>query len=225
MRDEGTLFSLLAQLMVTSDEDFKNYFQTVWWPNASDDDMEGLMQIYTQDPSQGSPYSQTETGIVTDVLDVVNNPTRNYKRLASLVGDFSFEAQRRNLLGHWNFTSPAWNYIQDVDVPLAGLLPDSDLTNLPLLGSFHAFDVWFNVFGTVPAALSKNTQNRQATIISFVRNLDPNSHGLDIPDWPEYTADGLETYRFAESGPEVIRDDYRVEGMEYINSHPDAFLI
>lgn len=57
MRDEGTLFCLLAQLMVLSDDDFKNYFQNVWWPNATDDDMEGLIQLYTQDPSQGSPYS------------------------------------------------------------------------------------------------------------------------------------------------------------------------
>lgn len=210
--------------MVLSDDDFKNYFQNVWWPNATDDDMEGLMQLYTQDSSQGSPYSQTES-IVTDVLNVIDNSTRNYKRLASLVGDFSLEAQRRNLLSHWNHSSPAWNYIQDVDVPLSGLLPDLDLTNLPILRSFHAFDVWFNVFRTIPSAISKNTQNRQAIIISFIRDLDPNYHGLDIPDWPEYTTGGLEAYRFVKSGPEVIKDDYRVEGMEYINSHPDAFLV
>lgn len=224
MRDEGTLFSLLAQLEGTTDEDFKNYFQTVWWPNATDEDMAGLMELYPQDPSQGSPFIVDPT-ILTPALDALNNPTPNFKRMASLIGDYSFQAQRRNLLSNRNYTTSAWNYIQDVDVPLAGLLPDTDLTNLPILGSHHAFDVWFNVFGSTPSTLSKNTQNRQATIISFVRNLDPNMHGLEIPDWPEYTPDGLETYRFVESGPQIVKDDYRVEAMAYINDHPDSFLI
>lgn len=224
MRDEGTLFSLLAQLEATNDEDFKEYFQTVWWPTASDEDMEGLMELYPQDPTQGSPFI-LETSSLTPALDDVNNPTPNFKRMAALMGDYAFEAQRRNLLSNWNFTNPVWNYIQDVDIPAVGsLLPDSELTNIPLLGSFHAYDVWFNVFGFIPSSLSKNTQNRQATIISFVRNLDPNMHGLDIPDWPEYTTEGLETYRFVESGPEIVKDDYRIAGMEYINAHPDSFL-
>lgn len=225
MRDEGPLFSLLAQLMATTDDDFKTYFQQVWWPNATDEDMQGLMDLYVQDPAQGSPYA-VDGSYLSSLVSSLENPTSNYKRLASLVGDYSFEAQRRNLLAHWNFSTPVWNYIHDQDVYSAGLLPDTDLTNIPLLGSFHASDVWLNVFGQIPAALSKNTQNRQATIISFVRNLEPNSHGLeDVPFWPEYTAEKLETYRFLESGPEVIQDDYRVERMQYINNHPDAFLI
>lgn len=41
----------------------------------------------------------------------------------------------------------------------------------------------------------------------------------------KYTIDGLETYRFVESGPEIVKDDYRVEAMAYINDHPDSFLI
>ncbi|CAN8101770.1 unnamed protein product [Discula destructiva] len=224
MRDEGTLFSLVAQLKATNDEDFKTYFQSTWWPKATDEDMQGLMELYPQDPSQGSPYILDPT-ILTPVLDAANNPTPNFKRMASLIGDYTFEAQRRNLLSNWNYTSPVWNYIQDNDVPLLGLLPDTDLTNVPLLGSFHAYDVWFNVNGFLPAAISKNTLHRQATAVSFVRNLDPNMHGLDIPDWPEYTAEGLETYRFVESGPEVVKDDYRVDAMAYINAHPDSFLL
>lgn len=225
MRDEGTLFSLLAQFLATTDDDFKAYFQQVWWPNATDEDMQGLLDLYVQDPAQGSPYALDNSTLGT-VLATLDNPTPNYKRLASLVGDYSFEAQRRNLLRHWNSSSaPVWNYVHDQDVFSGGLVPDTDLTNIPLLGSFHAADVWLNVFGQIPALLSKNTQNRQATIISFVRNLEPNAHGLDIPDWPEYTAEKLETYRFVESGPEVIADDYRVERMQYINDHPDAFLI
>ncbi|KAF2756378.1 carotenoid ester lipase [Pseudovirgaria hyperparasitica] len=213
MRDEGTLFSLLTQLKVTTEKDFKDYFQSVWWPKASDEDMAGLMDLYPHDPTKGSPFG---TGIF-------NNPTPNYKRVAALVGDFSFEAQRRNLLAH--YPAPAWNYLTEVDVPSAGLLPNNPLTKLPILGSFHAFDVFFYMFANLPRQLSKNVDNRQATAISFVRTLDPNNHGRDIPYWPQWTGKGRETYHFLESGPGVIRDDYRVEQMEYINAHPDSFLI
>lgn len=223
MRDEGTLFSLVAQLMTLNDDDFKQYFQQVWWPNATDEDMQGLMELYVQDPTQGSPYEVDGSNLLSTVESYATLP--NFKRLASVVGDYSFEAQRRNLLNHWNFSTPVWNYIHDQSVPSAGLLNYSDVTKVPVLGSFHASDVWFNVFGQIPSTLSKNTLYRQATIISFVRNLEPNSHGLNITYWPEYTREKLETYRFMENGPEVVKDDYRMERMQYINDHPDSFLI
>lgn len=228
MRDEGTLFSLLAQFLATTDDDFESYFRQVWWPNATHEDMQGLMDLYVQDPQQGSPYTTDPSTSLASLATSLVQPTPNYKRLASLVGDYSFEAQRRNLLRHWNTSTPVWNYIHDQDLPLvAELLPaeSSVLADIPLLGSFHASDVWLNVFGQVPASLSKNTRDRQATMVSFVRNLEPNAHGLAIPDWPEWTAEKQETYRFKESGPEVVADDYRAERMEYINDHPDAFLI
>ncbi|KAL2881481.1 hypothetical protein SGCOL_003047 [Colletotrichum sp. CLE4] len=217
MRDEGTLFSLLAQLETLSDEDFANYFQTIWWPKASDADMAGLMKLYPADITKGSPFN---TGILNAV-------TPNFKRLAAVVGDFSFQAQRRNLLAHYNVSDQTvWNYVTDVSIPSAGLLPDLGLlTHLPVLGSFHAFDVWFYMFAGLPYALSKNTQAYQATAISFIRTLDPNNHGLDFAEWPRYSEEGLETFNFKESGPDVTRDDWRVEAMQFINDHPDSFLL
>lgn len=118
-----------------------------------------------------------------------------------------------------------WNYLCEIDVPAAGLLPNTVLTKVPVIGSVHAFDVFFYMFANLPRALSKNTQNRQATAISFTRTLNPNNHGLSIPNWPQWSRGGVETYHFLESGPEVIKDDYRVEQMEYINRNADAFRI
>ncbi|KAK1541218.1 carotenoid ester lipase [Colletotrichum paranaense] len=176
MRDEGTLFSLLAQLETLSDEDFADYFQTIWWPKASDADIAGLMKLYPTDITKGSPFG---TGILNAV-------TPKFKRLAAVVGDFSFQAQRRNLLAHCNVSEQTvWNYVTDVSIPSAGLLPDFGvLTHLPVLGSFHAFDVRFYMFAGLPYALSKNTQAYQVTAISFIRTLNPNNHGLDFAEWP-----------------------------------------
>ncbi|KAK0376902.1 carotenoid ester lipase [Colletotrichum limetticola] len=176
MRDEGTLFSLLAQLETLSDEDFADYFQTIWWPKASDADIAGLMKLYPTDITKGSPFG---TGILNAV-------TPKFKRLAAVVGDFSFQAQRRNLLAHCNVSEQTvWNYVTDVSIPSAGLLPDFGvLTHLPVLGSFHAFDVRFYMFAGLPYALSKNTQAYQVTAIFFIRTLNPNNHGLDFAEWP-----------------------------------------
>ncbi|KAK1703018.1 carotenoid ester lipase [Colletotrichum lupini] len=197
MRDEGTLFSLLAQLETLSDEDFADYFQTIWRPKATDADIAGLMKLHPADITKGSPFG---TGILNAV-------TPKFKRLAAVVGDFSFQAQRRNLLAHYNVSEQTvWNYVTDVSIPSAGLLPDFGvLTHLPVLGSFHAFDVRFYMFAGLPYALSKNTQTYQVTAISFIRTLNPNNHGLDFAEWPRYSEEGLETSNFKESEPEVTQ--------------------
>ncbi|KAK1953688.1 carotenoid ester lipase [Colletotrichum sublineola] len=217
MRDEGTLFSLIAQLETLSDKDFASYFRTVWWPKATDADMARLMDLYPSDVTEGSPFN-------TSFLNAI---TPNFKRLAAVVGDYSFQAQRRNLLAHYNVSEyPVWNYVTDVTLPSAGLLPNlGPLTQLPILGSFHAFDVWFYMFAGLPNALSQNTQAYQATAISFIRTLNPNNHGLNFEKWPRYTKDGLDTYNFREEGPKVVKDDWRVEAMQFLNDNPDSFLI
>lgn len=81
MKDEGTLFSLITQLNVTTDAGFKEYFKTIWWPSASDAQLDQLMTLYPNDATQGSPY---DTGILNAI-------TPQYKRLASLIGDYSFQ--------------------------------------------------------------------------------------------------------------------------------------
>ncbi|KAH8767278.1 carotenoid ester lipase [Diaporthe sp. PMI_573] len=217
MRDEGTAFSLLAQLETLTDKDFAKYFKEVWWPKATDAEISRLMELYPPDITQGSPFG-------TGVLNAV---TPNFKRLAAVVGDYSFQAQRRNLLAHYNTSEQTvWNYITDVSIPSAGLLPDLGVaTHLPVVGSFHAFDVFFYMFAGLPYGLSKNTLAIQATAISFIRTLNPNNHGLDLANWPRYSEGGLETYNFKESGPEVVRDDWRVEAMQFFNDRPDSFLV
>lgn len=81
MRDEGTLFSQINQLTVLTDDQFKDYFQNEFWPHATDEDMAGLMRLYPQDPTKGSPYG---TGILNAI-------SPQYKRLASVTGDAIFE--------------------------------------------------------------------------------------------------------------------------------------
>jgi acetylcholinesterase len=204
MRDEGTLFSLVNNLNTTTTAQFKDYYNTVWWPKASSTQIDQLATLYPQNPAAGSPYN---TGLLNAI-------TPQYKRISSLSGDYSFESQRRQLLQR--APGKKWTYLTDNSATSLGVL------NVPILGSFHASDATFYDYGALPVPNSKNIMD---TVISFVATLDPNNHGTGIPEWPEWTPTGKEMYHFVESGPKVIRDDYREAGMAYINANADSLLI
>jgi acetylcholinesterase len=209
MRDEGTLFSLVNNLNTTTTAEFEDYYNRIWWPKANIAQMNQLAALYPQNPAAGSPYN---TGLLNAI-------TPQYKRIASLTGDYSFEAQRRQLLQ----LAPGkkWTYLTDNSVTgLAGVI--DGVANIPILGSFHGSDALFYDYGTLPVPNSKNIMD---TVISFVSTLDPNNHGTGIPRWFEWTPGQKEMYHFIESGPGVIIDDYREAGMAYINANADSLLI
>ncbi|SMQ51504.1 unnamed protein product [Zymoseptoria tritici ST99CH_1A5] len=212
MENEGTLFSLINQLNITTTELVKDYFKTYWWPKVTETQLDRLMDLYPADidnfPADGLPQ---------------------YKRLSALIGDYSFEAQRRSLLA--KVTANKWNYYTKFSIPLsvAGdtvvgkLLAGLKLTTIPVLASFHASDVFFYFFGTIPDTVSLNTRHLQGSLVSFIHDLDPNHD--EIPNWPQWSSGSLDTMHFREEGLELIKDDYRAEGMAYINEIGDSIRI
>jgi acetylcholinesterase len=220
MRDEGTLFSLRAGLNTTTDEEFKEYFNTIWWPNATDAQLNRLLELYP--PSAGSPYGG---GLLNSVIGP------QYKRIAAVQGDFIFEACRRQLYSH--FQGPIWNYQTEITLPLSildnsivgELLGSTGLTTPPILGSFHAFDALFYLFETIPNAVSHNSLNIMTTVVSFVNHQDPNHHNLKIPNWPQYDLNAKKSYQFKETGPKIITDDYRQAGTDFFNDNADTLRV
>lgn len=122
MKDEGTPFALVNSLNTTTTEQFKDYFRRMWWPMATSDQIDCLAELYPNDPSAGSPF---DTGNANAI-----NP--QYKRLAALIGDYSFESQCRQLLSQTS--GPKWTYQVVNNLGELGL-------DVPVLGSFHASDV------------------------------------------------------------------------------------
>jgi acetylcholinesterase len=100
----------------------------------------------------------------------------------------------------------------------------SDLTNIPVLGSFHASDVTLNSFGLLPLALSQNSRNIMSTNIAFVNSFNANDRRLDLPHWPNWTPDEKGMFRYKESGPDVT-DDFREAAMRLVNDNPDIYII
>lgn len=139
------------------------------------------------------------------------------------------QAQRRQLLEKIPAGQKVWTYEVDESLPLLSQVPALNqlgLTNVPLLGSFHVAETVLNLFGTLPAAISKNTLAMMSMWISFANTLDPNNHGVSsLPEWPAWNSTALSQYRFQEAGPDVIQDNYRADAMNYINDNAESLLV
>jgi acetylcholinesterase len=220
MRDEGTLFSLIAALNTTTDAEVKEYFNTLFWPNATNAQLNRLLELYPR--TAGAPFEGA-------LLDSVPGP--QYGRIAAIQGDFVFEACRRQLYA--NFQGPIWNYQTEITLPLSildnsivgELLGSTGLTTPPILGSFHAFDALFYLFGTIPGIVSHNSLNIMSTVVSFVNHQDPNHHNLKIPNWPQYDLNAKKSYQFRETGPKIITDNYRQAGTDFFNNNADTLRV
>jgi carboxylesterase type B len=116
--DEGTLFSL-SQANITTDAQLRPYLKEFFLIHVTDDELDEVLTLYPQDPSQGSPFN---TG-------TQNELTPEFKRIAALLGDLVFQAPRRWLLDHVSDKQNAWSYL------------NKRLKSLPILGSVHGSDL------------------------------------------------------------------------------------
>ncbi|KAI0028025.1 carotenoid ester lipase precursor [Vararia minispora EC-137] len=162
--DEGTAFSLSNSNITTSSE-FEDYI-TELCAGGNRIAVEPLFSAYPEDPTVGSPY---DTG-------TKNNLTSQFKRLASISGDFFFEAPRRLFLQRIADKQPVYSYIT------------KRMKSQPVLGAFHTSDL-FNVFG--PGDMTDY-------LIRFATTLDPNSGNTNVTEiqWPRYTLEGKKILTF-----------------------------
>jgi len=115
--DEGTLFSfstlnitsvyyllILVKLIYlpfcSTDDQLAAYLQTYWFPTAPAATIQQLLVYYPQDPTQGSPY---DTG-------TLNQLSSQYKRIASIQGDASFQGPRRFFLEQRSSMQNTWAF-------------------------------------------------------------------------------------------------------------------
>ncbi|KAH9170117.1 carotenoid ester lipase precursor [Lactarius sanguifluus] len=150
--DEGTLFSL-SQTNITTDADLRAYLAEFMLINVTAAQMDQVLTLYPEDVTQGSPF---DTGNE-------NALTPEFKRIASFLGDFVFQAPRRFLLKNVSGKQNTWSYLT------------KRLKSLPILGSAHASDI----------AIIYGGQDLTDYLIHFATNLNPN--GGSSPQWPRYT--------------------------------------
>jgi carboxylesterase type B len=196
--DEGTLFALFQSNISTSAQ-LVDYLAS-YFPETSKSVVQGLVNLYPDDPTQGAPYN---TGILYELYP-------EFKRLASILGDATFTLARRGYLETISSEVKAWSYLS------------SYFDSIPFLGTGHGTDIlplFFN-FGipSVPA-------NTILTYyISFVNNLDPNAI-QNLITWPQYTTSTKKLMNFNLLSNSLITDDFRQDAYEYLSAHVSNFRV
>jgi carboxylesterase type B len=209
MIDEGTLFSLITQLNVTTNEDIVDFFDQVYFTETPRSLIEEMVSLYSDSQADGSPYD-------TGLLNVIGP---KYKKISSMIGDYTFTSGRRTLLNVTSDRQPTWSYQIKQTLPVLGqvdLLNPLRLNDIPVIGSFHISDVVLNAFGTIPATVSKNSLHIMSSLIQFANTLDPNVPSLNLPRWPRYNPQAPQQFQFREDGPRLIGDAYRKRQMDFL---------
>ncbi|KAI0766814.1 Alpha/Beta hydrolase protein [Irpex lacteus] len=116
--DEGTLWTL-SLTNLTTDDEVRAYISSNYFPNATTDEIDQLLELYPADLAQGSPFDTGDANAVTP----------QFKRLAALQGDLYFIGPRRFFLQNRSSRQQAWSYLSKRG------------KSLPDLGSYHGSDL------------------------------------------------------------------------------------
>ncbi|KAF6745461.1 triacylglycerol lipase 3 [Ephemerocybe angulata] len=200
-RDEGTLFAIQTKL---SYEDLKDMLVIQHSPAITsqvglNSTVDTILELYPDDPAVGSPYG---TG-----AELFGLPS-SYKRHASLFGDITFAAPRRQ----WSQAAAK------AGVKSYGYLFTQPQPSQPL-GVTHGAEVPY-VYAQPPPTDSAG-QGISAIIvdywISFTVSLDPNDgRGVKRPEWPQYTTKNQVLLQLEGGNTTVIKDDFRKEQIGFL---------
>jgi len=194
--DDGTLFSFYGSDVVTDDE-WTSYVTAQYLTGAPATDIASVAAGYPSDPAAGSPFNTGSASALTP----------EFKRLAAFNGDWSFQAGRREALGHFKSTQSVYSYLW------------KRRKDLLYLGSFHGGEL-YEIFSMIPTDFVLTD-----ALINFVSNLNPNypthstaTSGLSNITWPTYGSSGL-MLQFSDNATEAYTtttDTYRQVGIQAI---------
>ncbi|KAG8886022.1 hypothetical protein FRB98_001498 [Tulasnella sp. 332] len=147
--DEGSVFAWASRNITTSAQT-EQYLNQNYFPAATMEEVDKVFAFYPDAYQNSAPWF------------------RQFKRIATFVGDVVFQAPRRQFLG--SAKSNRWTYIfrRHKTFPL----PD------PLFGSFHGSDLLNTFYGG----------EIQDYYINFVNELNPNHKNRKLA-WPRYHYD------------------------------------
>lgn len=187
----------MFQSKITTEAALISYLQTIFFHNATTEEVAGLVATYPKNPD--SPAG----------VGMSNSMYPEFKRLAAILGDWEFILMSRLLLETFPATVPAWSYHATYD------------SGTPILGTYHSTDVPHLFYKTddVSAAI-------QALYISFVASLDPNNYAASTPGgyltpWPKWQ-EKKQLLELGARSTRLINDDFRAASFEYIRAHIES---
>ncbi|WQF84413.1 Putative carboxylesterase, type B, carboxylesterase type B, active, alpha/Beta hydrolase [Colletotrichum destructivum] len=197
--DEGTLFALF-QPNITNTKKIEEYLSTLYFNNASPQQIKELVATYNPRPSEGSPFRTAG----------LNEIRPQFKRLAAILGDAVFTLTRRAVFSISQTVQPEvnnWSYLASYDY------------GTPVLGTFHGSDLLQVFFGIKPNYAAAATR---AYYFNFAYNLDPNNSSggtgtakVKLIDWPKWR-DGNKMLHMLADKAELINDDFRQDSYNFL---------
>lgn len=200
--DEGTLFALF-QPNLTTTQKVVDYFKEYFFNNASKDQLHALVDTYSPRISGGSPHRTS----------ILNEWYPGFKRLAALIGDFTFTLTRRLFLDitlKVNPDVPAWSYLSSYDY------------GTPIMGTFHGSDLLQIFFGIFP---NNAMRSCRTYYFNFLHNLDPNKGVQKYAQWPQWKEKKDLMWFEKASKNSILKDDFRQDSYEVIASVAEALYI
>ncbi|KAI0075529.1 carotenoid ester lipase precursor [Panus rudis PR-1116 ss-1] len=187
--DEGTLFALPCT-NVTTEPQLRDYLTTYFIHGAQHtSDVDALLSLYPADLTQGSPFDTGNANAITP----------QFKRIAAILGDLTFQAPRRVLLQHTASKQDSWAFLS------------KRFKAVSVIGSTHASDVDSIFAGG----------DLTDFLINFVNHLDPNGKvETEHTPWPKYDTKSPQLLTLLD-GPvsqKITKDTYRKAGMELLTT-------
>ncbi|KAI8943000.1 hypothetical protein NX059_001038 [Plenodomus lindquistii] len=192
--DEGTLFGLFTANLTTKAE-ITDYLSTIFFNNASPQQIEQIVDSYQNIWDDGSPF---RTGLL-------NNWYPQFKRVSALLGDMTFTLTRRTFLEtarQVNPGVPSWSYLSTYNY------------GTPILGTFHGSDLLQVFYGVLPNNAAKSIRGYY---YSFIYDLDPNV-GNNFGNWPQW-AQGKRLREFGANSNGYVDDNFRSDSYELLKAN------
>ncbi|KAJ5260541.1 secreted lipase [Penicillium angulare] len=199
--DEGTIFSLF-QPNITIEAEIVDYLKDIFYLDAPRELLESLVATYSNITTDGSPF---RTG-------TRNNLYPQYKRIAAILGDFTFTLTRRVFLTLASEARPevqCWSYLSAYGY------------GTPILGTFHGSDILQIFYGTWSDYVSRAIP---AYFLSFAHDLDPNSRDTGYTFWPKWRPNHS-LMNFLRNNSTMITDDFSNGSFEVIMENSGFFHI
>jgi carboxylesterase type B len=199
--DEGTIFSLYQKNLTTTD-DIVDYLQSLYFFDASRQQITDLVATYQNIEADGSPF-RTGTS---------NNWYPQFKRLSAILGDLSFTLTRRTFLNYALKANPDvrfWSYLSSYNY------------GLPYLGTFHGSDILQFFYGILPNYASKSMHTYY---LSFIYDQDPNSRAGKYMDWPQWS-NNQSLMNFFDDHGALLPDNFRQDTYDFLQANFASFHI
>lgn len=199
--DEGALFAIVTP-GVNTDKQMVDFFSSHIFRTTPRDKVQELADQFSQNPADGCPY---RTGPLNELYP-------QFKRVASLFGEWLIETQRRVSLQTLKEVAPdvpSWSYMS------------SYFHGTPFVGTFHATDI-IQIFYGVPPNDASLSQRQY--YYNFITNQDPNKGKKMLVNWPLWT-ESNSVMNFNALTHNVIKDDFRTHLSDYMTKNWGAFKL